>query len=74
MSSCKRHSSRSNTGYRYPSDLTDPQWRLIADFLRPEAGSRRRPLHVDLREVVNGILYLLRTGSSWRQLPTDFPA
>ena len=57
---------------RYPSDLTDAQWALVEPLLsvvkpggRPEAHARR--------EVVNAILYLLRTGCSWRQLPKNFP-
>lgn len=56
----------------YPSDLTDAQWRLIAKRIPPaKPGGRCRS--VDMREVVNGILYLVRTGCSWRQLPHDFP-
>ena len=56
----------------YPSDLTDPQWRLIVKRIPPaKPGGRYRS--VNLREVVNGILYLVRTGCSWRQLPHDFP-
>jgi putative transposase len=56
----------------YPSDLTDAQWRLIEKRIPPaKPGGRHRS--VDLREVVNGILYLVRTGCSWRQLPHDFP-
>ncbi len=56
----------------YPSDLTDPQWRLIEKRIPPaKPGGRHRS--VDLREVMNGILYLVRTGCSWRQLPHDFP-
>ena len=76
MSSSTRHSSRRNTCYRYPSDLTGNQWDLIASFILGSQGSKRRgtPLRVDQREVVNAIMYLLRTGCSWRQLPTDFPA
>ena len=56
----------------YPSDLTDAQWRLIQKRL-PPAKPGGRPRSVDLREVMNGILYLSRTGCSWRQLPHDFP-
>jgi putative transposase len=56
----------------YPSDLTDAQWRLI-ERLIPPAQPGGRPRSVDMREVVNGILYLVRTGCSWRQLPHDFP-
>lgn len=56
----------------YPSDLTDTQWGLI-DRLIPRAKAGGRPRSVPMREVVNGILYLARTGCSWRQLPHDFP-
>jgi putative transposase len=56
----------------YPSDLTDAQWRLIVKFI-PRAKLGGRPRTSDLREIVNGILYLVRTGCSWRQLPHDFP-
>ena len=56
----------------YPSDLTDEQWRLIEPSLpAPKPGGR--PRSVDLREVMNAVLYLSRTGCSWRQLPHDFP-
>ena len=56
----------------YPSDLTDAQWRLVGRRIPPaKPGGRYRS--VNLREVLNGILYLLRTGCSWRQLPHDFP-
>jgi transposase len=56
----------------YPSDLTDEQWRLIEPWIpSPKPGGR--PRSVDLREVVNAVLYLNRTGCSWRQLPHDFP-
>lgn len=56
----------------YPSDLTDAQWRLIEKRI-PAVKPGGRPRSVDIREVVNGILYLVRTGCSWRQLPHDFP-
>jgi len=56
----------------YPSDLTDAQWHLIEKRIPPaKPGGRHRS--VDVREVMNGILYLVRTGCSWRQLPHDFP-
>ena len=56
----------------YPSDLTDEQWSIVAPMIPPaEPGGRHR--QVDMREVFNGILYLNRTGCSWRQLPHDFP-
>jgi putative transposase len=56
----------------YPSDLTDAEWQWIKDFLPPEKGGGRHR-DTDLRAVVNGILYLLRSGCSWRMLPKDFP-
>ena len=56
----------------YPSDLTDPQWALIEPILPPEK-PRGAPRQVDLREVVNTILYISRTGCQWRYLPHDFP-
>jgi transposase len=56
----------------YPSDLTDEQWSLLEPLL-PRAKPGGRPRSVELREVVNAILYLLRTGCPWRALPHDLP-
>ena len=56
----------------YPSDLTAAQWRVLAPLL-PSAKPGGRPRSVDLREVLNGILYVLRNGCTWRALPHDFP-
>ena len=56
----------------YPSDLTDEQWTLLEPLL-PPAEPGGRPRCVDLREVVNGLLYVLRTGCPWRSLPHDRP-
>ena len=59
-------------GLRYPSDLTDPEWALIAPLIPPaKRGGRKRA--VNLREVWNGILYVLGTGCQWRALPKDLP-
>jgi len=59
-------------GLRYPSDLTDAEWALIAPLIPPaKRGGRRR--EVDVREVLNGLLYVLETGCPWRHLPKDFP-
>lgn len=55
----------------YPSGLTDAQWKRIAPLFAPKATGR--PPTVDRREIVDGILYFLRTGCQWRYLPTDFP-
>jgi putative transposase len=56
----------------YPSDLTDAQWTLIEPYIPPEPGGGR-PRKTDLRDVLDAILYLLRTGCQWRYLPMDFP-
>ena len=54
----------------YPTDLTDAQWELVAPLL-PPAKHGGRPRTVNLREVVNTILYLNRTGCQWDMLPHD---
>ena len=58
----------------YPTDLTDSQWVLIEPLL-PEAksgpGRRGRPA-CDLRQILNGVLYVVKTGCQWRWLPQDF--
>jgi putative transposase len=56
----------------YPSDLTDEQWAILAPLL-PLPHENCRPRQADLREVMNAILYLLRTGCPWRHLPHDLP-
>lgn len=57
---------------RYPSDLTDEEWALIEPLIPPSksGGGRRR---VDMREVVNGLMYVLSTGCQWRAIPKDLP-
>jgi transposase len=57
---------------RYPSDLTDEEWTLIEPMI-PPAKHGGRPRSVNLREVMNGIMYVLSTGCQWRALPTDLP-
>jgi transposase len=56
----------------YPSDLSDAQWGLVEPRL-PAALPGGRPRETDLRDVVDAILYILRTGCQWRYLPKDFP-
>lgn len=56
----------------YASDLTDAQWLAIEPLL--PSSHRGRPRILNLREVLNAILYVLRTGCAWRLLPHDFPA
>mgnify|MGYP001288230109 CR=1 FL=1 len=57
---------------RYPTDLTDEEWATIEPFLPPPARTGRQR-GVDLREVLNAIRYVARTGCGWRMLPKDFP-
>ena len=56
----------------YSTDLTDDQWEVLRPLL-PDAKPGGRPRSADLREVVNAMLYLLRTGCPWRSLPHDLP-
>lgn len=57
---------------RYPSDLTDEEWSLIEPLIPPaKRGGRKR--EVVLREVVNGVMYVLSTGCQWRYIPKDLP-
>src|SRR5260370_40600036 len=60
----------------YPSDLTDPQWLRLEPLLeRPRAGRHAggRPRKHELRRVVDALLYVVKTGCQWRQLPENFP-
>jgi putative transposase len=58
----------------YPSDLTDAQWAMLEPLLREQASDGPgRPAQVDLREVVNALLYLEQTGAPWRYIPHDLP-
>ena len=59
-------------GLRYASDLTDGEWSLLAPLLGSPS-SLGRPRGTDLREVMNAILYMARTGCQWRMLPGEFP-
>ena len=57
---------------RYPSDLTDDEWALVAPLIPPaKRGGNRR--HVDERAIVDGLMYILSTGCQWRALPKDLP-
>ena len=59
-------------GCGYASDTTDAEWLLLSFFLPPRCRVGR-PREVDLRAVMNAILYILATGCQWRALPTNFP-
>jgi transposase len=57
---------------RYPSDLTDEEWQLVAPLIPPaKRGGNKRT--VDVREVINGLMYVLSTGCQWRAIPKDLP-
>ena len=57
---------------RYPSDLSDAEWALVAPMIPPaRRGGRRRS--VDVREVLNAIFYVLSTGCQWKAMPKDLP-
>jgi putative transposase len=56
----------------YPTDLTDEQWQAISRLI-PPAKPGGRPREVNLRQVLNALFYLARTGCAWRMLPKDFP-
>ena len=57
---------------RYPSDLTDEEWKLVEPLIPPgKRGGGKRT--VVMREVVNGLMYILSTGCQWAALPKDLP-
>jgi transposase len=57
---------------RYPSDLTEEEWALVEPLITPaKRGGNKRT--VDVREVVNGLMYVLSTGCQWRAIPKDLP-
>lgn len=59
-------------GKRFPSDLTDQEWKILESLLPlPKPGGR--PRSVNLREVMNAVFYVLRGGIPWRFLPKEFP-
>jgi putative transposase len=59
----------------YPSDLTDEQWDILRPLLpKRKQGKPGRQRTVKLRDIIDGILYILRSGCAWRMLPHDFPA
>lgn len=57
---------------RYPSDLTDAEWQRLEPFV-PAVKRGGRPARHRRREIVNGVLYIVRTSSQWRAMPHDLP-
>jgi putative transposase len=56
---------------QYPSDLTDEQWALVAPLIPEYPGGR--PRKTSVRDVLDAVFYIVRTGCQWRYLPKDFP-
>ncbi len=61
-----------NRKKRYSSDLTDREWTILEGLI-PPAKKGGRPRTANMREVLNGIFYVLKTGCQWENLPKDFP-
>ena len=61
-----------STRKAYPSDVTDDQWELM-QIVIPEAKPGGRPRSVNMREVINAMLYLNHSGCQWDMLPRDLP-
>jgi putative transposase len=63
----------SHKGRKYTSDLTDVQWERLQPLLPVRQPGPGRPQKLELRAVVNAILYILRTGCQWDELPSEYP-
>ena len=70
--SSPRPATREQSSRRSPSDLTAQEWAILQPLI-PPAKPGGRPRTVDMREMINAILYVDRTGCQWRALPRDFP-
>ena len=72
MWTAENRSRYDRSSLRYPSDLTDAEWELIRPLIPPaKRGGNKRT--VDVREIVNGLMYILGTGCQWAALPKDLP-
>ncbi len=72
MWTSKNRARYDRTKLRYPSDLTDDEWSVVEPLIPPrKTGGRKRT--VIMREVVNGLMYILSTGYQWRSIPKDLP-
>jgi transposase len=72
MWTAKNRGRYDRSALRYPSDLTDDEWAFVGPLIPPaRRGGNKR--HVDVREVMNGIMYVLSTGCQWRAIPKDLP-
>lgn len=68
---CTRQRKIVKATKRYASDLTDKEWETLRPLL-PGYASQGRPRHTQLREVINALRYVVRSGCSWRMLPKEF--
>ena len=68
---CTRQRKIAKATKRYPSDLTDKEWEILRPLL-PGYAAQGRPRHTELREVINALRYVVRSGCSWRMLPKEF--
>ncbi len=57
----------------YTSDLSAKQWDTIRELLPLKKQGAGRPVEIDMRQAVNGMLYIAKTGSQWENLPGEFP-
>jgi hypothetical protein len=72
MWTSKNRARYDHSKLRYPIDLTDEEWRLVEPLIPPaKTGGGKRT--VIMREVVNGLMYILSTGCQWRAIPKDLP-
>ena len=72
MWTAKNRARYDRSRLRYPSDLTDEEWSLIERLIPPaKRGGTKRT--VNLREIANGLMYILSTGCQWRAIPKDLP-
>lgn len=58
---------------RYTSDLSDEQWEKVRALLPLEREGAGRPIEIDMREAVNAMAYINKTGCQWENLPREFP-
>ena len=56
---------------KYPSDISDKEWQILKPYVIQ--GNMGRPRKHDIRNIINGIRYVMRSGCQWRMLPSDFP-
>ena len=72
MATSKNRGRYDRSELRYPSDLTDAEWGLVEPLIPAgKTGGGKRT--VIMREVVNGLMYILSTGCQWRAIPKDLP-